>query len=304
MSDWIKMRDALFSHPRFLALCRILIYGDEPGLLIYVCGESLGIDALPRSNESITERALQLVTEPALRDVTLVALMRVWCAVNAHCKVDGNDAVCPDMILPDLSTIAGFDGFAEAMIETGWVLDESKLLRFPNFLEWNQPACLRREPPLSGAERQQRFRDRRGGVTESNDSNGREDKSRLDKNILTLSNDREGPLAFETALGDFWKVWNGSGFPKVRSMTAKRKKAFTLRAKDSDWDYYTALKRAAGSDFLTGKNDRGWKMNVDFFLRPDSVTRILEGEFDNGTSTTGGRGSGSQQSIESIVDND
>jgi len=33
------------------------------------------------------------------------------------------------------------------------------------------------------------------------------------------------------------------------------------------------------SPFLLGENDRGWRADIDWFLRPDSVTRILEGKY-------------------------
>ena len=42
------------------------------------------------------------------------------------------------------------------------------------------------------------------------------------------------------------------------------------------------MDRAGPSEFLRGNNDRNWKINLDFFLRPDSVTKILEGNYDNG----------------------
>ena len=42
-----------------------------------------------------------------------------------------------------------------------------------------------------------------------------------------------------------------------------------------------AIERAMGSGFLTGQNDRGWVMDLEFFLRPDTVTKILEGKYDD-----------------------
>jgi hypothetical protein len=119
--DWIKMRDELWTHPRFIALSNHLIYNDDPGFLVYVCGEdALDIGIFPPSNDSITERALRLVTKPALRGVTMASLMRVWCAVNAHCSVDGRDAICSPMSLLDLDEIAGFSGFGDALAAPRW----------------------------------------------------------------------------------------------------------------------------------------------------------------------------------------
>jgi hypothetical protein len=188
--DWIKMRSELATHPRFFAIANELIYGDDCGLLVYACGEdALGIGALPPSNESVTDRALRCVTERALRDVTLSALTRVWCSVNSHCKVDGTDAVMAPMILEELDTIAGFSGFGHAMEVSGWVVtDGDNSLRFPNFLEFNEPACLRKQAK-TGAERAREFRARRreqtGHIDARNETsrtvtkrNGREEKRR------------------------------------------------------------------------------------------------------------------------------
>lgn len=185
--DWIKMRGELLTHPRFLSLCSALIYrADPPGLLVYVCGaDALDIGVMPPRTDSVTERALRIVTERALRDVTALTLLRVWCAVNSHCKVRGSDAVMKPMSLSDLDDVAGFEGFAEALKSVGWVRpgDDNSLL-FPNFLEFNEPACLRRIPKTN-AERQRLFRKKHPSkqrpkqrVTRSNESNAREEKRR------------------------------------------------------------------------------------------------------------------------------
>lgn len=160
--NWIKTRVELHTHPRFIALCNHLAFSDENyGLLIYTCGEdALGIGALPPSDLSVVTRALRCVTERALRDVTLAALLRVWCAVNAHCKVREMDAVMSPMGVQDVDAIAGFDGFGDAMVMVEWLRDsEGNSLVFPNFLEYNEPACLRRKT-LSRAEIQKRHRER------------------------------------------------------------------------------------------------------------------------------------------------
>jgi hypothetical protein len=184
--DWIKMRGELFTHPKFIALSNCLIFSDKASqpFLTYVCGEdALDIGVLPPSNETVTERALRIVTEQALRDVTMTALLRVWCAVNTHCKVVDMDAICSPMTLYDLDIIAGFYGFAEALEDVGWVecdSDNSTLI-FRNFLEYNEPACLRQRP-LSNAERQLRYREKQkqssNTVTKVTKRNAREEKRR------------------------------------------------------------------------------------------------------------------------------
>jgi hypothetical protein len=191
--DWIKMRGELWTHPRFIALSNMLIYCDKDehhiGMLVYACGwDALQLDVFPPNNENVTDKALRGVTKKALRDVTMCALLRVWCAVNSHCKVQGVDAVCSPMGLSDLDEIAGFEGFGEALEVVGWVISEesSDSLIFPNFVEFNEPAILRKKPAKSNAERQAEFRQRKAEkecVTKSNESNAREEKRREDKSI-------------------------------------------------------------------------------------------------------------------------
>lgn len=187
--DWIKWRAELSTHPRFMALCSSLIFDDaRHGMLVYACGDSLGIGVMPPRNENVTDRALRCVTEPALRDVCMGALLRVWAAVNAHCKVRELDAVMAPMSLIDLDAIARFADFGDAMQAAGWVVEDDKnTLVFPNFLEFNEPACLRRAPK-SSKERQQELRARKAAekteterVTKVTKRNGREEKRRVDK---------------------------------------------------------------------------------------------------------------------------
>lgn len=84
---------------------------------------------------------------------------------------------------------------------------------------------------------------------------------------------------------NFKTAWNElpPPFPKVRDWTDARNKALKARCADSNWTagYSEALKRMARSGFCRGKNDRTWIADVDFFLRPDTVTKILEGKYDD-----------------------
>lgn len=80
-----------------------------------------------------------------------------------------------------------------------------------------------------------------------------------------------------------------SAFGRSFRMTAGRRKLLRARWKDSHWrqNWQSALQRAGPSAFLNGQNDRGWQASLDWFLRPDTVTKILEGAYDNRTGTNG-----------------
>jgi hypothetical protein len=80
------------------------------------------------------------------------------------------------------------------------------------------------------------------------------------------------------------ELWNEKApavLPRVGRWTEKRAKTAKQRLADypdrADWE--RAIVAMADCPFLLGENDRQWLANIDFFLRPDTITRILEGEF-------------------------
>lgn len=68
--------------------------------------------------------------------------------------------------------------------------------------------------------------------------------------------------------------------PSCRTMPQKRKKAVQTFLKDFTQEQWEEICKAANeSEFLTGGNDRGWKANIDFLLRPDKAVKALEGAY-------------------------
>lgn len=83
------------------------------------------------------------------------------------------------------------------------------------------------------------------------------------------------------------------GLPVARDLTAKRtgKIARTLKAKGlSGWS--EALDALRDSPHCQGRNDRGWKADLDFLLQEDSFQRLTEGRYaGRPTPTPSGGGS-------------
>jgi hypothetical protein len=69
------------------------------------------------------------------------------------------------------------------------------------------------------------------------------------------------------------------GLATVRTVTPARVKKIQAREKDGTLDSFDeTLERIAESDFLLGRNGRGWKVTFDYLIRStDTFTRILEG---------------------------
>ena len=71
-----------------------------------------------------------------------------------------------------------------------------------------------------------------------------------------------------------------NNLPKIYKLTDKRKKAIgSLLKKYSVEEITQVFDIANESDFLMGKNDRGWKADLDFILREDKFINILEGKY-------------------------
>lgn len=85
-------------------------------------------------------------------------------------------------------------------------------------------------------------------------------------------------------LEEITSAWNALGkpFSEIR-MTDKRKKAIGQRLGDSFWveNWRRALNVIKKSSFCSGHNDRQWVADIDWFLRPDSVTKIIEGKYSD-----------------------
>jgi DNA-binding transcriptional regulator GbsR (MarR family) len=74
--------------------------------------------------------------------------------------------------------------------------------------------------------------------------------------------------------------------PKVIKVTDKRKKSIQKILKSySPEDIVKVFELVEQSDFLTGKNDRGWKADLDFIVREDKFIAILEGKYGGKKNT-------------------
>lgn len=81
-------------------------------------------------------------------------------------------------------------------------------------------------------------------------------------------------------------AWNATaadlGLPTVRRVTEKRRRAARARLKEHPLnDAQAALARIRGSRFLRGGGPRGWKADIDWFLKPNSITKLIEGSYDD-----------------------
>ena len=94
--------------------------------------------------------------------------------------------------------------------------------------------------------------------------------------------DQRDDARLHEIIGLITAKWNAiDGLQPIRFWSQKRKTALRARLKDKGWFECAqeALRKIPKSRFLLGHNDRKWRANIDWFLRPDSVYRILEGAY-------------------------
>lgn len=83
------------------------------------------------------------------------------------------------------------------------------------------------------------------------------------------------------ALSDLLKIWNET-FETASVPTDKRRAALRARLREPFFveNWKAAIDRARSSPFCCGHNKTGWVANIDWFLRPDTVVRLMEGNHD------------------------
>lgn len=89
-----------------------------------------------------------------------------------------------------------------------------------------------------------------------------------------------------TLIDEFVEAWNTtamvSGWRACLQLNGKRRAALTARFRDKWWadNWRAALEKASPIAGLRGQNDRGWRADIDWFIRPGTVVKILEGGYD------------------------
>ena len=84
------------------------------------------------------------------------------------------------------------------------------------------------------------------------------------------------------------KSWNAalaeqhSAMPKIRDVKSTRRKHISARCREySEGVFLEMIRKAAASDFLNGKNQRGWIATFDWCILPTNFQKIIDGNYDN-----------------------
>lgn len=217
-----------------------------------------------------------------------------WCDENFTDADVDSESLDVSLILGDkpfafVDALLGLPGMAEAMTSPGvrWLEARSGgRLVFPSLARHNGTSAKTRAYE-SRKKQRQRQRDAECPQKCPADSgtkpgperekNKKEYKDKNPPNPPETGGDPAGDVSVEPA---FLAAWNSTpGVVPCRGavLTDKRRRAFRARAADPAWDWRAALKKFPLPCF---DEPNGWRPDVEWFLRPDSVTKILEGKYD------------------------
>lgn len=94
-------------------------------------------------------------------------------------------------------------------------------------------------------------------------------------------------IARATISAEWKQLVEQHGVHEFASWTEKRMASLRERWTDKFWreHYVEAIRKIGLSSWHKGCNDRNWRANIDWFLRPNSVARLMEKRFERPLGT-------------------
>lgn len=95
---------------------------------------------------------------------------------------------------------------------------------------------------------------------------------------------------------DLWNRTAGAvrGMSTCHAIRDKTKRYTLLKARwreHPDWSWWRQLfEMIAASPFLTGSNERGWRADIDWAVKPGNAEKVLEGKYEGRKSAAAGSG--------------
>ena len=161
-----------------------------------------------------------------------------------------------------------------------------------NFYRAVIPAPSQKNPPAETAEgtaktAEGHCQNGRGGTAKT--AEGGTAKTAVNNNTNNIINIYMDIREEKKALIPCEKIKNlyndiAKSLPKCLKLSENRKKHIAARWNEYGGDletFVTLFTKAEASSFLTGNNDRGWAASFDWLMKPDNMTKVLEGKYDN-----------------------
>lgn len=283
--NWIKMRVDLDRDPKTIEMAAELTGNKHFCFFL----QQMGLE------DSIDDDGCQHLVSIASAFV-IKGLLTVWGQVlNRGQRIgETNNVGLKIGSILMLDEMSGIPGFGPAMQSVDWVrscdVSSPYSLVFPNLLEDNTLSAEfqdeRRRQQNRDAARRHRQQKRQQNVSTVS-ANGqqkvstREDKIREEHINISTAAQSHPNRADSGTPARVIAYWNEVFGSKLR-ITTKRRNALKARWSDTHFreHWAEAIRRVAQSPFCMGQNDKSWLAHLDWFLRPDTVTKIMEGLYD------------------------
>jgi len=230
---------------------------------------------LVKDNKALTPREMALKTGAAEK-LFVVALKELtskeigWIEV-VDIAIPGN--------LPTSPEVSGASPDIPGSFPTSPEVSGAKPEDTENQQDMNPPGNLPTSPETSGA----KGIEGKGIEGNRTELKGREQKGSKKEGDSDIAAAAASP---SSAVQEFIIAWNsvGAPFKAIQQWTASRQKWLSSRMRDPWWKSHwrEGLERMRKSAFCRGETDHGtWIMDIEFFLKPNSVAKLLEGKYDN-----------------------
>ena len=139
----------------------------------------------------------------------------------------------------------------------------------------------------TAADRMARHRAKRRGESVTRNVTANPPIEELHTPVPDISSDEESQSQSERddcgLVAERWNAVAGKlDLPRCSKMAGKRRKACQARLRSDGFDQIVqAIEHVPKSAFLRGDAGNWSGANIDFLLKPDSVTQILEGKYDD-----------------------
>ncbi len=116
-----------------------------------------------------------------------------------------------------------------------------------------------------------------------NETNCNTDETNCNTEIdIDIEKDKEKEQDLDLETEKILKIYAKTKLPKLNFISddLKAKIKNSLQQFKIE-DFELCFKKAENSLFLTGKNNLGWKANLEWFLKNDNMAKVLNGNYDN-----------------------
>jgi len=172
--------------------------------------------------------------------------------------------------------------FLEKLVQLGRIGPQKEPLQVVNWQDYNAKREPQEEPQHNHRE-----------TTGKPPSNHEQETMNKKPIRLTSSATPTTPVCPAKEIVDSWNAMAAANsLPQVKATTAGRLKSVRARWTSPFWreHWKEALAAVPTRPFLLGQGDRGWRADFEWFVRPDTVPKLIEGAYNGTPGNRAGKG--------------